>query len=104
MTTSSEFAVALTHFFKGAPRLTAFRGNRRGDLGGAAPSEHQRQMGLIEELHRLHSNQMRDALASAYDVFALPPDRWMNEQLGMLGEAWRVQNVDGFRYEIYGAG
>lgn len=104
MTASSEFAVALTHFFKGAPRLTAFRGSRRGDLGCSGPSAHLRQMGLIEELHRIHSNQMRDALASAHDIFALPPDRWMNEQLGKLGESWRVQNVDGFRYEIYDIG
>lgn len=51
----------------------------------------------------MHSIKMRNAMESAHDVFALPPDSWLNEQLSQFGENWRVQNVDGFRYEIYDA-
>jgi hypothetical protein len=104
MTASSEFAVGLTHFFKGAPRLTAFRTKARGNAAHSFQSEQQRRMAIVEQLHRLHTTLMRNALASAPDVFALPPDSWLNEQLGKFGEDWRVQNVDGFRYEIYDAG
>jgi hypothetical protein len=104
MTASAEFAVALTHFFKGAPRLTAFRTTRRANGASSIQSEQQRRMAIVEQLHRLHSNLMRNALANAHDVFALPPDSWLNEQLIKFGETWRVQNVDDFRYEIYDVG
>ena len=103
MTASSEFAVAFTHFFKGAPRLTAFQTKKRTNGASSFQSEQQRRMAIVEELHRMHSVKMRNALATAHDVFALPPDSWLNEQLDQFGENWRVQNVDGFRYEIYDA-
>lgn len=103
MIASSEFAVALTHLFKGTPRLTAFQ-KQAGRRGGAPlHSEQQRRLAIVEQLYRLHSSLMRDSLAAASDVFALPPDSWLNDQLTRLGECWRVQNVDGFRYEIYDA-
>ena len=60
-------------------------------------------MQIVEELHRMHSINIGYAMASAQDVLALPPDSWLNEQLSHFGENWRVQNVDGFRYEIYDA-
>ena len=91
MTTSSEFAVALTHFFKGTPRLTAFQTRKPGESRANIQFEPQRRMAIIEELHRLHEVRMRDALERAHDVFALPPDNWLNEQLGKLGEDWRVR-------------
>ena len=103
MTASSEFAVALTHFFKGAPRLTAFQKRRQLKGAGVVQSEQQRRMQIVEELHRMHSIKIGNAMASAQDAFALPPDSWLNEQLSQFGENWRVQNVDGFRYEIYDA-
>ena len=58
---------------------------------------------LIEELHRLHVRQKKNDLAPARDLDSLPPDTWLNEQLMQLGETWRVQTVDGFRYEFYDA-
>jgi hypothetical protein len=103
MTASSEFAIALTHFFKGAPRLTAFQRRRQTTGAGTLQSEQQRRMQIVEDLHRMHTIRMRNAMESAHDVFALPPDSWLNEQLSQSGETWRVQNVDGFRYEIYDA-
>jgi len=73
----------------------------------AAParwSQSERRLQIIDELYRIHASLMRDQLAGACDVDALPRDQWLNDQLARLGEAWRVQNVDGFRYEIYDVG
>ncbi len=103
MNTTSEFAIAVTHFFKGAPRMTGFEKKSRGVSRGSIHSEHQRRLAIVEQLYRLHENLMRDSTAAASDVFAVPPDNWINEQLARLGEDWRVQNVDGYRYEIYEA-
>jgi hypothetical protein len=93
----------LTHFFKGVPRLPAFLRGRQTKGAGVVPSEQQRRLQIVDELRRKHPIKISNAMESAHDVFALPPDSWLNAQLSQSGENWRVQNVDGFRYEIYDA-
>lgn len=104
MTSASEFSVGLTHIFRGTPRLTAARKKTSQAKSALARSDCDRRLQLIEELYRLHTRQMRDALAGAWEIGTLPRDEWLNDQLARLGETWRVQNVDGFRYEIYDVG
>lgn len=98
--TSSDFAVAITHLFKGTARLTTFK--RPGiSLQPSAVSELQQRLQLIDELHRTYLHRTRDTAADSDAWDALPPDDWMNERLAQLGRAWRVQTIDGFRYEFY---
>jgi hypothetical protein len=41
---------------------------------GVVQSEQQRRMQIVEELHRMHSIKMGNAMESAHDVFALPSE------------------------------
>lgn len=93
-----------TRLRKRAPRVTVLPQYDRAKLTvSLAVSENQRRLAIIDELYRLHARLMKDAFADMSAVEALPPDPWLNQRLANLGEIWRVQSVDGFRYEIYDA-
>ena len=104
MAASAEFAIAITHLLKGMPRLTSFKKQPNREVGRSSSEvfETQRRLDLIEQLHRVYSGQPGGPVRSRI-ADDLPPDAWMNEQLARLSETWRVQNVDGYRYEVFEA-
>jgi hypothetical protein len=103
MMASSQIAVALTHLFKGTPRVAPSRKRALRHTRVVLHSEHERRLAIVEQLYRLHDKLAVRSRAAASEAFASPPDSWLNAQLASLGESWRVQSVDGFRYEIYDA-
>lgn len=104
---SPQFAVALTHVFKGVARFTASgaagqKQARQRPRRAVRPSnEGQRRTRVLEALYREHSADAESTRDDLPDLQTLPPDSWINTKLAALGEPWRVHNVDGFRCEIY---
>ena len=95
----------LTHNASSALQRAGHANDRRtrsapGDRSGSrarfkAPND------LIDELCGLHAGTTSEGIADAHLSDVLPPDYWMNDQLARLGQKFRVQTVDGYRYEIY---
>lgn len=105
MQNTHSFSLALTHVIRGKPRFTV--GQLRAIERRAASivegqTEPQRRSGLIEALYREYAS-LGPASLDRREFDALPPDAWLNERLDEMGERWRVQNVDGYRYEVYDA-
>lgn len=99
---NSEVLVALTHFVRGAARLS-FTGkrNRDVDLPHNQLDETRRRTQVLQELYRVYSVEICDEQGISVYRETLPPDAWINDRLLAGGERWRVQNVDGFRCEIF---
>ena len=82
------------------------RHSRESDRDLLAPgswlgAENERRAKLLHELYRFHAIETSGEGSDLVYRNALPPDAWVNAQLATRGETWRVQNVDGFRCEIY---
>jgi hypothetical protein len=57
---------------------------------------------LIADLCGQHARLAPRSPDDTYDAgLLLPPAYWINDQLAELGVAYRVQAVDGYRYEIF---
>ena len=98
-----EFSVALTHVFKGVARFTIARNaSIRSDQTQLPANDSRRRTQILQQLYRDYAEEMADLGEFAYRE-TLPPDGWINDRLFAMGERWRVQNVDGFRCEIYDA-
>lgn len=65
------------------------------------PDESRRRASLLQELYRVYSVEVGSEEGGSYYRDTLPPDAWINDQLEARSERWRVQNVDGFRCEIF---
>lgn len=111
MKNNSAVTLALTHVTRGAPRFTlARRGTSHRTRSRSVQSEaravvddDQRRSKILERLYTEHVLATSDSPSFRVASDVLPPDRWINERLAGLGEDWRVQSVDGYRYEIYSA-
>lgn len=98
-----EFSLALTHVFKGVARFTKAKvASQRDDLDHQKADDSRRRTQLLQKLYNDHAAEMSELGEFAYRG-TLPPDGWVNDRLALLGERWRVHNVDGFRCEIYDA-
>lgn len=63
--------------------------------------ESEERVRLLQQLYREHAVETSDPCGDLVYPAAVPPQGWVNDRLSALGQAWRVQNVDGFRYEIF---
>jgi hypothetical protein len=95
----------LAHVFfgtqqRGAPASKPRTGLATGRRSGASAGLETR-LDLIDDLCSLYVDATRESHADAHLSGVLPPDYWMNDQLVRLGQQFRVQTVDGYRYEIY---
>lgn len=108
---SSHISVAFTHVRKGVARLTtrykqkpSNQDNPFGPLGGRTRDEQRRRACLLQDMYGDYSAEAtRNVDHLTYPSTHLP-DWWVNERLEARGECWRVQSVDGFRYEVYDIG
>ena len=78
--------------------------NPFGLLGGRTKDEQRRRACLLQVMYR---DYWAEAAHSTDQLTHTPtplPDWWVNERLEARGENWRVQSVDGFRYEVYDIG
>ena len=99
-----EFSLALTHVFKGVARFTKARPeSRQADLDHPKADDSRRRTQILQRLYRDHADEMAGMDSEPAHRQTLPPDGWINDRLTTMGERWRVQNVDGFRCEIYDA-
>lgn len=99
-TNHAEVLVALTHFVKGAARFSFTSKGVRG-AGEQPVDENRRRAQVLQELYRLYSVDLAGAEGVSVYRDTLPPDLWINDSLQARQERWRVQNVDGFRCEIF---
>jgi hypothetical protein len=68
----------------------------------ARSSEAQRQRVLvIQSLYREHAVETGAATGDLLYAQRLPPAWWVNDKLEARGESWRIQNIDGFRCEVF---
>jgi len=98
-----EFSVALTHVFKGVARFTMARTATHADPNHLRIDDHRRRTHILEKLYNDHALEIAELGGEFTRRETLPPDGWVNDRLTAMGERWRVQNVDGFRCEIYDA-
>jgi hypothetical protein len=99
---NSEVLMALTHFVRGAARFSfSAKGNRREGAQDSAIGETRRRADVLQDLYRHYSVEMSGEQGVSVYRDTLPPDGWINERLEARSERWRVQNVDGFRCEIF---
>jgi len=99
---NSEVLVALTHFVRGAARFSfSAKGKRRVGAEGGAIGETRRRADVLQDLYRHYAVEMSGEEGVSVYRDTLPPDGWINDRLTARSEGWRVQNVDGFRYEIF---
>lgn len=75
--------------------------HNRDTSNGWPGAENERRARLLHELYLSYSAEAAEQGGMTTYENSLPPDQWVNTQLARNGETWRVQNVDGFRYEIY---
>lgn len=108
---SSHISVAFTHIRKGVVRLTTrYKQKSRtpenpfGPLGGRTKDEQRRRAGLLQDMYRDYWAEAGDSADQLTHIPTPLPDWWVNERLDARGENWRVQSVDGFRYEVYDIG
>ena len=94
-----EFSLALTHVFKGVARFT--KAKAESNHSGADDSRRRTQ--ILQKLHQDYAAERAELDGEYAYRQTLPPDGWINDRLTTMGERWRVQNVDGFRCEIYDA-
>ncbi len=94
-----EFSLALTHVFKGVARFT--KAKVESNHSGADDSRRRTQ--ILQKLHQDYAAERAELDGEYAYRQTLPPDGWINDRLTTMGERWRVQNVDGFRCEIYDA-
>lgn len=100
-TNRADVIVALTHFVRGAARFSfSSRSDRNADQPGS-PDESRRRANVLQELYRLYSIEVVTDEGDSFYRDTLPPDGWINDHLETRSERWRVQNVDGFRCEIF---
>ena len=104
---SPQFALALTHVFKGVARFTISNAAQRNAAqqapGRAARrlNEGKRRTRVLEGLYQEHTVCTVGPDSELHSVQTLPPESWINTKLSAMGEPWRVHNVDGFGCEIY---
>lgn len=99
---NAEVFAALTHFVRGAARFSfAAKRHRRDDAGHKSVGETRRRADVLQDLYRHYSVEMSGEEGVSVYRDTLPPDGWINDRLTARSEAWRVHNVDGFRYEIF---
>lgn len=100
--TQSEVLVALTHFVRGAARFSfATRPRQKARPSVESIDETRRRADLLQELYRIYSVEISGEPGVSVYRDTLPPDGWINDQLDSRNESWRVQNIDGFRCEIF---
>lgn len=98
-----EFSLALTHVFKGVARFTKAKpAMTRSEPYHQRTDDSRRRTQILQQLYSDHAVEMAELGEAGYRE-TLPPDGWINDRLASMGERWRVQNVDGFRCEIYDA-
>jgi hypothetical protein len=99
-----ELSLALTHVFKGVARFTTAKtASTRVNPNHLRPDESRRRTQILQNLYRDHAVEVAEVDGEFAYRETLPPDSWINDRLTAMGERWRVQNVDGFRCEIYDA-
>lgn len=108
---SSRIFGASTSAWNGIARFTArsarsWSGHNApyGPLGAWSKDERLRRTRLIQGFYREHAIEAAGEAGELVYARTSPPDWWVNERLEALGEAWRVHDIDGFRYEVYDFG
>lgn len=104
----SHISIAVTHIRKGVARITtrsyqkpASLESSLGPLGGRTKDEQRRRASLLQDLHRDYWIEAEEGAGHLAHSPTSLPEWWVNERLEARGESWRVQSVDGFRYEVY---
>ncbi len=101
-TAQSEVLVALTHFVRGAARFSfATRRGQKSRPSVESIDENRRRADVLQDLYRVYSFEVSGEPGVSVYRDTLPPDGWINDQLDSRNEGWRVQNIDGFRCEIF---
>ena len=100
-TNRADVLVALTHFVKGAARFSFTSRTTRAAPSPAALDETRRRSHVLQELYRQYSVEAAGEQGVSVYRDTLPPDGWINDNLEVRKERWRVHNVDGFRCEIF---